>query len=237
MKRFLKYLPVAAALTAGALFVVCFAGSSFLRMYVQAGIGTCGKIPILCMSPEEEVIEASVDRRYLKELLLYEFPLMNIRLPSGFSVVQEEIKQEYKQEPGAQEETGIIYLLYKEPNFFPGLYPQLNKKIITGNYQFIRHTMLAKLSEIKNLTDTFFVIMKGIFTPNLGDQKKAVMFEFVMPDRKGFINYNLGEKINYFDCNVINDKDEFFKIYIRDTARKLGLEKVLTIISTVKSIS
>jgi len=58
--------------------------------------------------------------------------------------------------------------------------------------------------------------MKGIFTPDLGRQENVKMAQFKVASKRGFINYNLGQPDNYFDCNVFNEKGVFFKIYIKD---------------------
>jgi hypothetical protein len=130
-----------------------------------------------------------------------------------------------------QHNTPTIYVLYEPPDFFIDLFPQLKKQGISDNYGFIKRIMFAKSKEVKNLTDTFFMIMKGIFTPDLGDQKNVRMVEFKLADKKGFINYNLGKPDNYFDCNVISNAGDFFKIYIKDKGATLDLNQVLAIIS------
>jgi hypothetical protein len=75
--------------------------------------------------------------------------------------------------------------------------------------------------------------MKGIFTPDLGNQKDVKMAQFTVLDKRGFINYNLTGPDHYFDCNIFNTNQDFFKIYIKDKGASLDLDKVLTIISTV----
>jgi hypothetical protein len=130
---------------------------------------------------------------------------------------------------------GVVYVLRKDPDFFMNLYPQLRKEGIDSDYAFIRRTMYAKLSEIKNLTDTFFVILKGVFIPDLGDQKNAKMASFEIGDKRGFINYNLAKPDNYFDCDIIEEGKGFFKVYIKDRGATLNLNNVLTIISTIRS--
>ena len=118
--------------------------------------------------------------------------------------------------------------------------------------------MYAGIKGITNFTDLFFIIIKGIFTPDLGDQKGVLMTQFRMSGKRGFINYNLsgqdkialsapaalprndGHKlyapVNYFDCNIIDDQDGFFKIYIKDAGARLDLNRVLAIISTANKI-
>jgi hypothetical protein len=97
--------------------------------------------------------------------------------------------------------------------------------------------MAARTRDIHNLTDTFFVIMKSIFTPNLGDENNLRIIPFVLGDKKGFITYNLAQTENYFDCDMIDSRGEYFKVYIKDKAAELDLEKVMTIISTVKKLT
>ena len=93
--------------------------------------------------------------------------------------------------------------------------------------------MHARISETKNITDSFFVIMKSIFIPDLGEQGKVKMAQFALEDKKGFINYNLGRTESYFDCNVIDKEGNFFKVYIKDKGSTLDLEKLMAIISSV----
>ena len=93
--------------------------------------------------------------------------------------------------------------------------------------------MTAQFMNVNNLTDTFFVIMKSVFIPDLGKQKDVRMLRFAMNDRRGFIGYNLGESENYFNCDIINQDDAFFKIYIKDRYKKLDLNNVLAIVSTL----
>lgn len=93
--------------------------------------------------------------------------------------------------------------------------------------------MFSRVSQINNLNDAFFVIMKSIFTPDLGNQNLVKMIQFEMEDKAGFINYTISPKFNYFDCSVVNKEGDFFKVYIRDARCTLDLNKVITIISTL----
>jgi hypothetical protein len=226
-----KYIASAILLVLAILFIAKFGGPSILRLYIETGIGTCHKIPILCMEPQEKINTPLVNKDYILELLTYKFPKMSICLPKGFTVSQERMQKVYykRKRKGS---AAIIYLLYEEPNFFVNLFPQLKKQGIKDDYEFIRRTMSAKLTDIKNITDAFFVIMKSIFTPDVGNQSNLKMAQFTMPGKKGFINYNISKTDNYFDCNVIDDEGDFFKIYIKDKGATLGLDKVLAIIST-----
>ncbi|MFH1458128.1 MAG: hypothetical protein ABIG31_03040 [Candidatus Omnitrophota bacterium] len=216
----------------GILFVAKFSGPEFLRMYVETGTGTCQKIPILCMVPSETIINPKINNEFIGSLVPYEFPKMSISMPKGFAVIQETIKKAYykrKKRPYAEK---VVYMLHQPPGFFVGLYPQLSKAGVTSDYEFIKRTMHANLGKIKNVADAFFVIMKGIFTPGLGDQNNVKMVEFHSRGKKGFINYNLAH--TYFDCNVINEIGGFSKIYIKDKDASLDLNKVLAILDTIK---
>lgn len=215
------------------LFVSHYGGPSILRLYIETGIGTCKEIPLLCLTPESQTVKPNIKKEITAEGLLYRFPKWQIWIPKGFTVVQETIKKVYYKKGIRQQKGATIYLLYKEPNFFITLFPQLTKSAVTNNYEFIKRTMYASVPKIKNLTDVFFVIMKSIFIPNLGNAKQVKMAQFRLEDKRGFINYNLGKQEHYFDCNVINDTGDFFKIYIKDKAAVLDLDMVLGIITTV----
>ncbi|MFH1354525.1 MAG: hypothetical protein ABIH19_00025 [Candidatus Omnitrophota bacterium] len=235
MKRdYKKYFLLLLIFLLAVAFVVRFAGSSFLRLYIKTGIGDCKDIPILCMVPEDEVISSRVNREYVGRLQLHKFPNVSVYLPGGFSVIQETIKQiNYKRgQPKGLED--VIYLLHREPGYFIDIFKQADKKVIKNNYDFIKHVMFARFDRINNINDTFFVIMKSIFTPYLGNQAGIRMVMFLQGDRKGFLNYSLSDQGNYFDCNVINDNGDFFKIYIKDMRSSLDLAEVLTIISTIR---
>ncbi len=232
--KLLTYIWLAVFLSLAILFLAKFGGPSILRLYVETGIGTCQKIPILCMVPNEEITNPAINRDYIAGLISYRFPKMTILLPKGFTVSQERIKKVYYKKH--KDSGAIIYLLSEEPNFFVNLFPRLNKEGINDDYTFIKRTMYAELNNIKNLTDAFFVIMKSIFTPDVGNQDNLKIVRFAMPEKKGFINYNLSASGNYFDCNVIDEKGDFFKIYIKDKNAILDLDNVLAIISTVQRV-
>jgi hypothetical protein len=162
---------------------------------------------------------------------------MEIYLPKGFTVVKEKITKVYYKKKRRQEEKPAIYLLHEKPDFFVNLFPWIAKQGVYSDYVFLGRTMYAKLKNIENLTNAFFVIMKSIFTPNLGDQKNIKMVAFAFGEKKGFINYNLTPVANYFDCNIIVNQGDFFKVYIKDKDAKLDLSKVLAIACTVKKLN
>jgi len=206
-----------------------------LRTYIETGIGSCEKIPIFCMAPQEEIVIAEVNKDYLAGLVPYQFPKVELLAPKGFNVIQEMIKKIYYKRSKRVHTGAVIYVLTEPKDYFMNLFPEVKKQGIKGNYNFMKLLMAAKVGQINNLTDAFFVIMKGVFTPDLGNQNTAKMVEFTMADRRGFINYNFGKEINYFDCSVINNEGVFFKLYVKDAGAKLGLVEVFTIISTLES--
>lgn len=231
-KRLAKFLSLLFILILAIGFVAKFGLPGILKAYIQAGVGSCSNIPVLCMAPEPEEINFTVDKSYIQEFIPYHFPKLEIYLPRGFKVVQELIKKPYykKRIPRAEP---VIYLLHQGPDYFVTLFPQVKKINIDSNYLFLREIMSARESQLANLNAAFFLIMKGIFIPDLGDQRQAKMIRFRQEDKTGFINYNLSPSTNYFDCNVIDKEGDFFKIYIRDTRRELDLDKVIAIISTL----
>ena len=229
-----KVITSAILLVLAILFLIKFAGASLLKLYVQVGVGDCQKNPVLCLAPDTEITNPAIGQSYQNQLILYRFPKMQISLPKGFNVMQEEIKKFYYTK-GVRKYAGpVIYMFYQEPGFFIKLFPQVEKLGIATNYVFIGRTMYAQSAKIKTLTDTFFTILKTIFTPNLGDQENIKMVKFFLPEHKGYITYNLGLKENYFACDVIDSEDGYFKIYIKDKDGMLDLEKVFTIIATAK---
>lgn len=233
-KRALKYIYIAAILIPAILFVAKFGGAPILRLYLETGVGSCRKIPILCLTPEEEIVQPGINKEYSAGLLTIKLEKVEIAVPRGFNVVQEAVKKVYYKKMKGHYSGAVIYLLYEPPDFFIDLFPRLKKQGITDNYKFVRRVMYARLKDTENLTDAFFVIMKGIFTPDLGSQDNVRMAQFKVADKKGFINYNLGKADNYFDCNVIDDEGGFFKIYIKDKAATLNLDNVMAIVSTAK---
>ncbi len=218
-----------------AAFVAKFAGPNIIKLYVENGIGDCQKIPILRMTPENKETNISINNDYAATLMLYKFPKLSVSLPKGFTVTQEAIKKVYYKKRRNSSRNASIYLLYEEPNFFINLFPEVKKNQVNDNFEFIKRVMYAKSTNMKNFNDAFFVIMKSIFTPDIGDQKNAKMTEFNIKDKNGFLNYTLSELGNYFDCNIIDDKGNFFKIYIKDSDATLNLDKVFTIISTISN--
>lgn len=242
-KRYSKYIYIAAVLALGIAFVAIFAGPAILKAYVTTGIGDCARIPIFCRVPEKEIVEPAIDSGYISELLPYVFPSrelpyffpgMEIYVPKGFAVIRGNITKVYYKRRKFDAETPTIYLLYQKPGFFAGLFPRLRKQGIKNNYEFVSRTMYAHLGDVGNITDTFFVIMKSIFTPNLGEAQELKIVKFAVSGKRGFITYNLTSAGNYFDCDVINGGDAFFKVYIKDREKTLDLDKVLAVIATLK---
>jgi len=231
----IKYILIALILLSCVIFVIKFAGPNLLIQYISYGIGDCKKIPILCMEPEEKIIrpEGRLEN-YLQELVPQKFPHMAILCPKGFTIVQELIKRPYYKKNKWLDKGGIIYLLRQEPGEFLKLYPDVKKQGVNNNYEFIERLSSANLNKVKNITDAFFVIMKSVFTPDIGSQKIVKMIKFQTYQFRGFINYNLSWPNNYFDCNIMDSRDNFYKVYIQDRGNRLDLNKVFAIISTIK---
>jgi len=241
-RKILKYIYIVVVLLFVLFFVVAFGGPKVLKGYVHAGVGNCQTLPILCIVPGKEAFNPEIDKTYLSELLPYSFPSqalpyslprMEVSVPKGFTVVRGSVTKVYYKRRKYNAKSPTVYLLYQTPKFFINLFPQLKKQGIVNNYEFVNRTMHAQFTKIDNLIDAFFVIMKSVFTPDVGDQKNIKMVKFTTGDKKGFITYNLTPSENYFDCDVISSDDTFFKIYIKDKGAKLDLDKVLAIISTL----
>lgn len=207
---------------------------TMLRLYVRAGAGDCIRTPLFCMEPRQEITDFALDPEFTSQLRFYRFPKMEIFLPQGFKVTQERIKKDFYKKRGGANNKAQIYLLHEEKDFFINLYPRLRRLGVKDNYEFVKRLMYASENRINNLTDVFFLVMKGIFTPDIGDQSAAVMATFSIDRFKGFINYNLAKEGNYFDCNIINSDGGYFKAYIKDVNALLDLNKVLNIISTIR---
>jgi|GEM_PF-378959 len=230
----LKIVSTVFALAASAVFVAYYAGPRLLRLYVEFGIGNCHKIPILCTMPSRTIIDPEVSKEYLSELLPYTFSKISISLPKGFTVVQETEKKVYYKRHKRLDKGSVAYLLYQPPGFFINLFPQVKRLGITDNYAFLKRTMLAHPGGIHTLNDVFFVVMKSIFIPDLGQQSHATMAEVSIGKRRGFLNYNLAKEISYFECSLVNEEGEYFKVYIKDKSATLDLNKFLNIISTMR---
>jgi len=232
-EKILQFLSIVIVLILALAFVVRFAGPSLLRQYIEAGVGNCVKNPILCKVPDSNILKPQVDKNSTADFIPYKFPKMTIEAPKGFSVVQEMIKKYYYKKDPSKRILEIIYVLHEEKDFFLQLFPEVRKMGIINNYDFVNRMMFAKPAEVKNITDAFFVIIKSIFTPDMGEQKNAVMTRFQMKDRKGYIIYNLSKAGNYFSCDVITDADSYYKVYAKDKNGKLSLEEVFAVISTL----
>ena len=237
LKSIVNFLTLGITLILGLGFVIKFAGPNLLKQYISFGIGDCKDIPILCMEPEEEIIRPqNPPEDYILALVPQEFTQMAVSCPKGFSLVQELIKKPFYKKNRWLDKGAAIYLLRQEPGAFLRLYPELRKQRINDNYEFLQRLTFANLNKVKNLTDAFFLIMKSVFTPDIGNQLTAKMIRFQMRGKKGFINYNLLLPDNYFDCNIIDSRDNFYKVYIKDRGARLDLNKVFAIISTIKPL-
>lgn len=210
-------------------------GPRILRVYVTTGLGDCRKLPLICMVPEEEIIDPPIDDEFIKELIPYQFPGMKIMLPKGYLVVKEEIKKPYYKKNIWLDKGSSCYLIRERPYFFLTLFPQINRKRVKDDYEFFARMMYAKVGAIENLTDTFFTIIKSIFIPDVGDQNTAKMLKFTSRGMRGFVTYNIRDTGNYFDCNFFSSQGDFFKVYIKDKELTLNLTKLFAILSTAEA--
>jgi hypothetical protein len=213
-----------------------FGQPQLLKTYIKFGLGDCQKNPILCVYPQSEITSPPLDEEFLKKLVPYRLQKIEIYLPYGYTVIEEEIKRAYYKKKRSPYGKTTVYLLYKNPQFFVGLFPKLKEQGIINDYEFVSRTMHSLPGNIKNVTDALFMVIKAIFTPDLGPSKNIKMVKFAIRDKKGFISYTINEKENYFNCDILNSQGDFFKIYIKDKVAALDLDKVFTIISTVKKI-
>jgi len=216
------------------VYIIKNASSPFLKLYVRQGMGDCRTNPILCAVPQVGQIAHQPDKAYLEELKLFRFDKLQILLPKDFKVVLEQSEKFYYKKRPWRARGGTVFLLLEPAGYFISMLPELKKKGITNDYEFIERLLSANLEGIATLGDVFFVVLKGLFTPNLGPGKEIKIVRFSTADKKGFISYNLGPSANYFDCNVFDSDGNYFAVYIQDALGKLKLENVLTIISTVK---
>jgi len=233
-KRALKNISLVVFFALAFLFLGTLGKPAILKSYIYTGIGNCRSIPILCKVPEGSIIDPDIDQDYLKQLVPYAFEDMLVSMPKGFTVVKAEIRKVYYKKWHRSDKGNVVYLLYRVPNFFINLFPNVVKQGVVNDYEFISRLRFARPDSITSLTDTFFVVMKSIFTPDLGDQTNVKVVRFVSRDKKGFISYNLGLGGNYFDCEIFNSRGNFFKLYIKDRTATLDLDKIFTIISTVR---
>lgn len=226
---FLSALVIIAALA----FVVKFGGVALLKAYIQTGMGDCKQNPVLCLSVEKQDTQPDGDiSGDTKDFLPYKFPDFEISVPRGFSIVNEQISKIYYKKHKRNDKGNIIYILYKEPDFFIRLFPQL-RRYVKDDYEFLLRMMSSKLDNISNISDALFVIVKGVFIPDLGSQG-VKMIRFSLNGYRGFINYGLSARAHYFDCNVFDKENNFFKIYIKDKNKSLGLDNIFAVIYTLE---
>ncbi|MBI4972761.1 MAG: hypothetical protein HZC16_02965 [Candidatus Omnitrophica bacterium] len=216
-------------------YLVKFGGPPTLKLYIETSMGNCQKRPILCLAPVTEILNPKINQDYLNGLKQYKFPGIALGMPADFKIIKGETVKSYSKRMLRKKSPGnVAYLLYEEPRFFANLFPQVQRQSVQDNYAFMLRVMSGRTQEINNVTDAFFVIMKTIFVPYLGEGPEIKMVKFILNENAGFINYSLSASGNYFDCNIIDSQDNFFKVYIKDASATLSLEKVLAIISTVK---
>ena len=234
MRNFLtRTLTYAIVLVLALAYVVKFGGPSFLQLYIRSGIGDCVNLPLLCRVPEKEIKDPALDKEFLGQMIPYSFEDMQVSLPREFAVVKQNFSKLFYKKPGSRRDS-VIYLLCEKPNFFVNLFPVLKRKGITNDYEFWSKAMRADYNKTKSLLDLFFIIIKSIFTPCTAGQADIRLLAFETPQHKGFITYSLSKRSNLFDCNMVNTRGEYFKIYIKDIRSQLHLKQIFTIISTVR---
>ncbi|MBI4707780.1 MAG: hypothetical protein HY761_07655 [Candidatus Omnitrophica bacterium] len=232
-----KYFLIAVILFVGVLFLWKFGLPQFLRAYLQFGIGNCDRIPILCKMPQEDLGQVGVNKEFIYTLVEYRFPDTKILIPRQFNVVFERIRKYYYKKHKRMDKGATIYLLHEPVDFFITLFPDIRKRGVEDDYEFLTRTMYANLGTVNDVTDAFFVIMKSIFVPNLSDQNHVKMVRVNFGDKRAFINYYLSENGNFFDCSLVSLNEGFFKIYIKDPLAQLDLEKVIAIASTIHALN
>lgn len=218
-------------------FVAKFAGPELLKSYIASGIGTCQQNPVLCIVPEQEKLHFTSDKAFQSTLVPFRMPGVELYAPRRFTVIKERIKKVYYKRQRRVHKGQSIYVLSQPPDFFLDLFPQYRARGIQDDHQFFSRVMHAQLSAIEGTSDAFFVVIKSLFTAGLGEEQSGVkIVEFEGEGKKGFIAYNKSAGVNYFDCNIFTQDRQFFKLFVRDESLELGLQDVLTIISTVRKI-
>ncbi|MCU0665904.1 MAG: hypothetical protein MUF05_02265 [Candidatus Omnitrophica bacterium] len=216
-------------------FIAIFAGPKLLQMYVRAGLGNGKDQPVFSMSIEGKIQAPVPNQSYIDQLKQFQVENVKISVPKEFTVVKQTSTKRYYKKWHKPENKAIIYVVHQPKDFFIRLYPEVKKDAVVNDYQFIRRTMQAKISEVKNLHDAFFLIIKTIFTPDVGEQENLKIMEFASAGKKGFVTYNLSKKGGYFNFNFIGEKADYFGVYIKDIPPTLDLNKALDIISTIES--
>jgi len=221
-------------LTLSLLYVIKQGGPEILKLYVESGIGNCRDIPIMCVSPEDRFYQNSLDPVYIENLHECNLEQIRIQAPDGFKIVKQKIVIRYYKKKKDISNGSTIYIVQKPVGFFVNLFSEIAQGDVKNDYDFVSRVMNAKINKIGNLKDAFFVIMKGIFTPDLGDQASVKIVKVKVGKMNGFISYNYEPQANYFDCNLIEEGGGYYKVYIKDKAKKLDLDKVVSIISTIR---
>lgn len=236
--RFLKLINAVIILIIFVFVCIKFAVPAILRLYVETGIGSCQKIPILCVKANYEIINPIINEEAIFGLPYCELEDIQICAPETFKIVKQRLAKIY---PGAKKytnHTSIIYLFSGNKDFFVNLFPQLVKnRIIKDDYEFLSKLENSSINDIRTLTDAFFSIMKSILTPDLGSQNDVKIIKITTQKFKGFISYNTKNSSNYFDCNIVTEEGSFMKIYIKDKEKMLDLDKVIAILASIKKIN
>jgi hypothetical protein len=233
--RLLNKIPAAIFLFILLFFAFSFAAPTILRRYLELGIGSCKKIPVLCLLPQQKYFNIVQNAR--QDFIPFNFDRLKVSVPKGFSVIQELDKRYFYKKKKYLNKGSVIYTLRQDPGYFVSLFRDTKKYGINNNYDFIRRVAFASQKNIKGLNDAFFVVMKGIFIPDLGKQDNVEIGYFELKDKKGFIAFNMQGEHSYFNLDLVDINDNYYKIYIRDEGRKLDLEDVFGIALSLRSSS
>lgn len=232
--RLLKYFLTAVILSLALFYVVKNAGPATIRLYIESGIGNCKEIPIMCSAPEDKFYQAKIDQDFVAMLHEYNLDQIHIHTPDGFKLVKQKIVIRYYKKKKDRSNGSTIYIVQKPVDFFVTLFADVTKNDVKNDYDFVSRVMNARINKINNLKDAFYVIMKGIFTPDLGDQASIKIVKVKAGTMNGFVSYNYEPHANYFDCNLLEKSGGYYKVYIKDKAKKLDLDKVVAMISTLR---
>ncbi len=232
--RLFKPLALLVVLGAAVLFIVRFGGPQLLTFYVRSGLGQEVHLPLFYSSLSEEREVPAVSEQVLSRLKPTRMEDVELGVPKEFVIVKGALKRSYYKKWPPKSAGSQIHLLTQQKNYFVQLNPQVAAQGVRDDYEFLRRVQDARLDRIRSVTDAFFVIMKGIFTPDLGDQTDVRMGTFILPGKRGFLTESHAAEGDFYDCNFFDDRDRYFKLYIKDPTRSLSRAGVLAIVSTVR---
>lgn len=232
--RFFKPFALLLILGAAVLFIIRFGGPQLLSFYVRSGLGKEVHLPIFYSARKEERAVTAVSEQVLAQLRPTRMENVELGVPKEFVIFKGALKRSYYKKWPPKSAGSQIHLLTQPKNYFVRLNPQVMAQGVSDDYEFLRRVQDARLDRIRSISDAFFVIMKGIFTPDLGDQKDLRTVTFTLPGKRGFLTESHASEGDFYDCNFFDDRDRYFKLYIKDLNRSLSRSGVLAIVSTVR---